>query len=433
MKRGISQVSGATLGYITGNLPGAVAGYNLAGQAYDYMQTPVSGHKRGRSRSRSHGTRRSSHSRGRSHSSRSRSRAMSDVVTGHAHPSQALDQEMIERYHPIARFEHKKTRFAHVKHKTPKTLKGKIKKEIKKAQIKMSPPCQIMEYRPSGLDVEKFLPTSTSVIPWETTPFQTMTFANLNNGLRFLTGGVNILGATTTTELARPIEQSQAFPQMVGLVGATASNTIGTASQSINGNANMKAIQQDKYQNKYYLSSFEADINLLNTNTTEVTYEIYELQAQRNMTATDAFKDVATAVESCIKEVAGEISGSQRNVSLENWRGGFGNMLEDVPNLWKHWKIINRTRIKLPSGDSTAIQFKGPHKQIIDWHKVREFCTIRHMTTEFVIVVGNGPCPGLLKTNTDNGTFTVQTRIKYRFMDSNSAQHKIPLYTIHTV
>lgn len=37
MKRKVAQLSGATLGYITNNVPGAYTGYQLAGKAYDYM------------------------------------------------------------------------------------------------------------------------------------------------------------------------------------------------------------------------------------------------------------------------------------------------------------------------------------------------------------------------------------------------------------
>lgn len=39
-KRKIAQISGATLGYITGDVRGAVAGYKAAGAAYDYWHTP---------------------------------------------------------------------------------------------------------------------------------------------------------------------------------------------------------------------------------------------------------------------------------------------------------------------------------------------------------------------------------------------------------
>lgn len=382
-------------------------------------------------RSRGHGRTPTHHRTHHRHHSRSNTRSAPPNPA--AHPGQNVADELIDRYHPVAQFEHKKTKFTHHKQHAPKTLKGKIKKEIKKAAIKMSPPCQIMEYKNTGLEIQRFLPNSTDTTAWQDTPFQCMTFATQSNGLRFLTGGVNLLGSTTTTELARCIEHQQFFPEIVGSVNGTLTNTIGTTIQNVNANSNIKAVQQDKYQNTFYLSSFEADIDIINTQGSDITYEIYELQAQRNITADDQFKDVASAVQACLVETLPNIGGTQQATTLQDWRGGFGNMLEDVPNLWKHWKIMNRTRIKLPAGDATAIQFKGPRKTIMDWYKVREFTTMKHLTTEFVIVVGNGPCIGLQKANINNGKFTVQTRIKYRMMGSNSAQLKVPIYTINTV
>lgn len=62
-KKKAAQVSGATLGYIHGNIAGAVGGYNLAGHAYDWrfgtkstspkMQTPSSSRRRKQPRTRS--------------------------------------------------------------------------------------------------------------------------------------------------------------------------------------------------------------------------------------------------------------------------------------------------------------------------------------------------------------------------------------------
>lgn len=429
MKRRISQVSGATLGYITGNLPGAVQGYKLGGKAYDYMYpTPK---KRGRSRSHSHGpTRRSRSVGGHRHTSRSRSRAMSIGTNNHAHPSSDIGQEMIDKYHPIEHFEHKKTRFNKHKQHAPKTLKGKIKKEIKKAAIKMSPPCQLANYKGQAQAIIGYASGGTG--GWNISPFSVFFFATDTNGLRFMNGGLRNNGNVNDIEFGQIIETSQQFPELVGKAGGSLVNVAGTSNQAVNQDNSIVAVQQDKYQNKFWLTSYEADINLCNDKGFLITYDVYEFQAQRNMAISDDFNTVQTAMQSCLRECTPILDANAQQLPLTTWRNTFGNLPEDIPNLWKHWKIINRTRIQLEAGTSTNIQFKGPKKEIIDWAKYNKFSTIKHLTTEFLIVVGNGPCPGLNKSDAFLGFVTSSTKIKYRMMGSQSAQQKIPVYTIES-
>ena len=84
----------------------------------------------------------------------------------------------------------------------------------------------------------------------------------------------------------------------------------------------------------------------------------------------------------------------------------------DIPNFSKYWAPDTATRIILEPNESKILTFHGK-KGWYDGRKAKNLCAIKDFTTEFLFIIGGGPCP-----NIDNNSapikFTWTKEIRWR-------------------
>lgn len=320
--------------------------------------------------------------------------------------------EMIDKYHATERFKEagKKRKKHH--HKKHLTLKQKVKKIVKSTIVNLGPRNVHMEKHAGKLDGKVF-----SAV-WSTTLNQAVTCqgsATHTTGffLRCWNGPADYTATTSdapsAVDLMACIRSAGQNATNITKPGLSESEAGGPSNVATSVAATNYVMQPDLMKTAIWVSSYHYHLNIYNPQSVDVTYDIYEFQAARNMSPNDNYATVSSAWTQLLLETNVMVTN---DFTTNNPEGLWGILPEDVPGLSRHWKIINRTRIKLAAADSTAIAWTGPK----GWYrpeKMPNICTIKDHTTEFVILAGNGPCFGAAASASCQ--FTASRRIHYRY------------------
>nr|WAE42701.1 MAG: capsid protein [Cressdnaviricota sp.] len=324
-----------------------------------------------------------------------------------------IAEQILDPTHPVERFpgESKKLHKKHKKKHHKKTLKQKVKKIIKQASVALGPREVYVENQSGGVIT---LPAFTAA--WNTTMNQVVAMQDNAthtvgfgfrcwNGPALYTGttsvagaGVDIMGAVRNAG-----EQNITFTKPgTGIVETSGPNPVASSAA-----ATFYGMQPDLLQTKIWISDYHYQMAINNSTAVALVYDIYEFQAQRNMTPNDPYRCLGTA----ITQIRTDLNSKVTNEITANPLLSYGYTPEDIPGLSKHWKIINRTRVLLAAAGSTSFTWKGP-KGWFNVMKNANICTLKHMTTEFMVIAGNGPAFGV--TAVSAGAITTHRKIHFR-------------------
>lgn len=339
---------------------------------------------------------------------RSRTRAVSMSSASSAGSNVAFNDAQ-----PANRIVDKQTPNAILKMKTYKKKKSKnqraaarkkkaFNKKVKKAIIKLGPTNIYKEMCTGPLDLNKLSAA------WNDKMIQRATWSGGSMAHGF---GYGSIRSDTGQEVLRDCFKLLDYQNNELFLYTTAGDQNGQV-ETLSGLTTNNAIVARTWaqSGKVWISKIIYTMTLRNSSTTQAQcVDIYELVAKGNYSFTSPHRSAELSYVECVNKenfTYDTVGSTKCNIDMPQMTP------YDIPNFSKYWAPDTATRIILEPNESKILTFFGK-KGWYDGRKAKSLCAIKDFTTEFLFIIGGGPCPNI-DHNSAPVKFTWTKEIRWR-------------------